>query len=162
MQSPPSEIYNSTVAQSDRAETSGALEQLVTLTLAASVAVLVVLVLPIYLHADSFLDCRYGWSSTAAFLKSGWWTDALTVIGGLVLGGGVASRLVVVGTAQSVVMMGTASQWGFGLREAVVGVSLYALVVTFLTLVNISFALAEENVAVGPIKYLVIIGFAIV
>jgi hypothetical protein len=126
--------------------------------------VLVLTLLPVYSLAPAVVQCRFGWSSTAAFLApagSGW-GFALAVIGGLCIGGAPSCALVVLGASRRVVVLGSSLHirslcvWRVTAAALVCGATLAILVIF-----NAGFVLLEESTEVSDkMKIVVLVLFA--
>jgi hypothetical protein len=146
------------------------LESLITGLLVASTVVLVATLLPVYATAKSVVECRFGWSSTAAFLAPAvgadvGWGYAVAMVGGLCIGGAPACVLIVIGASRGVVAVGGSVHfqylrtllWRWTAATLVCAVTLVVLVG-----INAGFVLLEESShASGDVKYAVVLVYAL-
>jgi hypothetical protein len=144
------------------------LESLITGLLVVSTVVLVATLLPVYSTAKAVVECRFQWSSTAAFLapaagSDAGWDYAVAVVGGLCIGGAPACALAVVGASRGVVTVGTSLRvqslrlWRVAATTLVCGVTLAVLVG-----LNAGFVLLEESShASGDVKYAIVLVYAL-
>eukprot|EP00035_Acanthoeca_spectabilis_P003639 m.94478 g.94478 ORF g.94478 m.94478 type:complete len:918 (+) comp12253_c0_seq1:257-3010(+) len=81
--------------------------------LVAVTVMLIVAVLPVYITAHGLVDCRYGWSATAAFLvpytdsNAGHWVVGPLIVGAFGFGGVLLPVLVLVGRKAGLVATGS-------------------------------------------------------
>ena len=134
-----------------------ALERLIGQILVIAAVTIVVVLIPVYTRAPSFLGCRYGWSSTAAVLQPADWRVAVALVGGLLVGGGSACGLIVAGTSTFDRVAARMSWRQIGLVALV-----YVVVAAVLVGFNVGFMFLEGSPhASGSAKDAVVVFFAL-
>jgi Leucine-rich repeat (LRR) protein len=144
------------------------LETLITGLLVASTAVLVATLLPVYSTAKAAVECRFQWSSTAAFLApavgaDAGWGYAVAIVGGLCIGGAPACALVVVGASRGVVAVGTSPRvQSLRAWHSVAATLVCVVTLAILVGLNAGFVLLEESShASGDVKYAIVLVYAL-